>query len=74
MPPTRGISWLSLVLYGIRIGGNPHSVPPRYFSHFSPDGSPQSVARSAVDVDFLLDGQHQQHHVPVLTGQQEVVL
>ena len=40
----------------------------------SPDCPPETVARPAVDVDFLLDGQHQQHHVPVLAGQQEVVL
>ena len=40
----------------------------------SPHGSPEPVAGPAVDVDALLDGQHQQHHVPVLAGQQEVVL
>ena len=40
----------------------------------SPHGSPEPVAGPAVDVDALLDGQHQQHHVPVLASQQEVVL
>ena len=49
-------------------------ILPSLLPHFSPDRSPQSIPRPAVDVDFLLDGQHQEHHVPVLAGQEEVVL
>ena len=39
-----------------------------------PDGPPQAVTRPAVDVDSLLDGEEEQHHVPGLAGQQEVLL
>ena len=70
-----GLSIPELVLNGIReLESNTLNITIKITPHDSPDCSPKTIAGPAVDVDLLLDGQHQQHHVPVLAGQQEVVL